>query len=43
MKSKYHFLSVLSLLILLLSSCSNGNYVNNLPKNAVALLSINGE
>ena len=43
MKSKFHLLSVLTLLVLLLSSCSKGNYVNNLPKNAVALLSINGE
>ena len=43
MKSKCHFLSVFTLLVILLSSCSKGNYVNNLPKNAVALLSINGE
>ena len=43
MKSKFHFLSVFTLLVILLSSCSKGNYVNNLPKNAVALLSINGE
>lgn len=43
MKSIFHFLSVFTLLVLLLSSCSKGDYVNNLPKNAVALLSINGE
>jgi hypothetical protein len=43
MKSKFQFLSVTALLVLLLSSCSKGNYVNNLPKNAVALLSVNGE
>ena len=30
-------------MLLVLTSCSKGNYVNNLPRNAVGLLAVNGQ
>ncbi len=42
MKLKFKFIAALALVLVILSSCNRGNYVNNLPKNAVAIISVNG-
>ena len=43
MKSKSNILYVIALMLLVLTSCSKGNYVNNLPRNTVGLLAVNGQ
>lgn len=39
---KSNILYAIALVLLVLTSCSKGNYVNNLPRNAVGLLAVNG-
>ena len=42
MKSKSRIIFAIALTLLVLTGCKDGNYVNNLPRNAVGLLAVNG-